>query len=80
MNYPIYPEGFLNNNLKKCIDRKFCEGGCEAHSEELKVVRINDNSFLTGYDWGYFKYCDIAVKEDRRRGFKVIFEGEEDFE
>lgn len=53
-----------------------CEGTCweyadSGHSGEVKEV------YVVG--WGYFHYCEEAIREDIRRGLKVITceEGEE---
>lgn len=46
-----------------------CEGACEEHRGEVKEVLVQG--------WGYFNYCEEAIKEDTRRGFTVVVEQEE---
>lgn len=43
-----------------------CEGSCEDHIGECKVICVAYNN----HDW-YFSYCDEAIEEDKRRGFDV---------
>ena len=46
-----------------------CEGGCEKHHGAVKAFRVRGIS--SGYDWGYFSYCEGAVAYDLRNGFSV---------
>lgn len=45
-----------------------CSGGCDEHIGDVSVVRVKHHS---GTDWGYFAYCESAVKEDISRGLTV---------
>jgi hypothetical protein len=45
-----------------------CSGGCGEHSGDVSVVRVKH---FSGTDWGYFAYCESAVKEDISRGLTV---------
>ncbi|MFT5483332.1 MAG: hypothetical protein ACI9GW_001989 [Halieaceae bacterium] len=47
-----------------------CEGLCEEHSGDTKCVRVYSQD--NGYDWGYFAYCEEAIREDIGRNFKII--------
>lgn len=48
-----------------------CEGGCEEHHGQVKTVRVFDKN--SGSDWGYFSYCEAAIKEDtENRGMRVV--------
>lgn len=49
---------------------KICEGNCKKHIGEINVVRVVCKK--TGYDWGYFSYCESAIKEDtEKRNMKI---------
>lgn len=52
--------------------RRQCDGSCEVHQGEVKAVRIFDAS--SGFDWGYFAYCEVAIKEDEDRGMVVRYD------
>ena len=62
------------------INSKSCEGGCSEHEGEVITVTVSSEAWSpTKYN-----YCQKAVNEDLRRGFKVeqpepkiIGEGEE---
>lgn len=41
-----------------------CEGSCEIHVGECKVVLVEG--------WGFWSYCDEAIAEDRRRNLNVV--------
>jgi len=54
-----------------------CEGSCEAHVGEVK--RYHVTHIPSQHDWGYFFYCDAAVKEDtENREMKVTLADEAD--
>lgn len=47
-----------------------CEGGCEEHTGDIKTVRVYHKE--SGTDWGYFSYCEAAIKEDtENRGMEI---------
>jgi hypothetical protein len=46
-----------------------CDGSCEEHKGECKVVFVESANHRCPY-W-YFSYCDEAIAEDKRRGFTV---------
>lgn len=48
-----------------------CADGCTGDTRRVHVVAED------GYDWGYFMYCETAIKTDRGRGFIVIDEPNE---
>ena len=55
-------DSFLEE-FKKSIDEKKCEGRCFSHRGDIRRVRVYDpRSFK---DWGVFKYCETAIREDR---------------
>ena len=76
---PQYEEGFLERNLANCKTHTHCEGGCEYHRGETRVVRVIDPSGMEPHDWGYYRYCDEAVEEDIRRGMSVLTETDDGF-
>jgi hypothetical protein len=75
---PKYPDGFLESNLANCLTRTHCEGGCETHRGDTRVVRVIDQSG-TPHDWGFYRYCDEAMKEDTRRGMTLLTESDDGF-
>jgi len=40
-----------------------CQGSCEEHIGEPSIVHVGG--------WGYFRYCEAAIAEDRRRGLSI---------
>lgn len=79
--YPDYPVGFLKKNHQNCVERNTCDGSCDHHDFEhpLQVVRVCDRSTINEHDWGFYKYCAAAIKEDKSRGLSVLLEGDEGF-
>lgn len=55
-------------NCRNTVSLGICDGNCQGHEGEPKLVRVKTKS---GYDWGYFSYCETAIEEDRFRGFIV---------
>lgn len=49
---------------------KHCDGSCEGHSGEVRPVTVYGGS-IPESGWN-FNYCDEAVAEDGRRGFRVV--------
>lgn len=47
-----------------------CEGACDSHYGVIKTLRVFDK--LRPYDWGWFSYCEQAVKEDTHKGFVLL--------
>jgi hypothetical protein len=47
---------------------RFCDGSCDEHSGPIREVRVFKRS------GGFYTllYCDEAIAEDHRRGFKVV--------
>lgn len=43
-----------------------CEGACENHVGECKVVLVEG--------WGYWSYCDTAIAEDKSRNLTVTIQ------
>ena len=60
--------------MERAQERAFaqnCDGSCSergGHAGNTICVRVRDE---TGYDWGYFSYCETAIEEDTRRGFRI---------
>ena len=53
------------------MNGKACSGECRTHNEcvgEVHTVWVEGN----GYTGAYFDYCQRAVSEDLRRGFRVL--------
>lgn len=73
-----YPKGFLERNLKEVQCTKTCEGACESHEKGVRPVRVIDPNG-TKHDWGYFSYCQAAIREDKLRGLVVLIEGDDGF-
>lgn len=48
---------------------KHCEGNCDEHRGDVKCFQVIDGK--DNYDWGFYFYCEKAVEEDLRRGFKL---------
>lgn len=44
-----------------------CDGNCNKHDGERKLVRVYDNDV----DFGYFSYCEEAIKTDLKNGWNV---------
>ena len=44
-----------------------CEGACERHRGEVKHVHVS-SPFK---DWGFWNYCEEAIRDDIQYGFKV---------
>jgi hypothetical protein len=65
-----------NDNLKNEIHTdttnmvavRTCDGACEIHIGEVIPVIIYGH----GWDGIKFNYCQVAIEEDKRRGFVVI--------
>ena len=56
-------------NSLRFVEQQICEGSCENHQGEVKLVHVGG--------WGYWAYCDTAIAEDISRGLSVtIVEGE----
>jgi len=55
---------------KAPVLKSLCEGSCDAHVGDLKLVHVLDRQY--GHDWKYFTYCESAIQEDLNRGFEVI--------
>lgn len=47
-----------------------CQGACDHHEGSLKVCRVIDVD--NPYDWGWFVYCDTAIKDDTNNRFVVV--------
>jgi len=47
---------------------KKCEGGCEIHKGEVKNVTVYGDFCPDGMT---FNYCEVAIEEDKERGFLV---------
>lgn len=45
------------------VARQHCQGACETHQGEVKLVRVSG--------WGFFAYCEAARGEDEKRGLVV---------
>lgn len=56
-------EAYLPDVLDRA-SKGLCDGACENHGYDVKAVRVFG---ADGHDWGYFSYCDKAVKEDISR-------------
>jgi hypothetical protein len=52
-----------------------CEGDCQTHTGDVLRVRVTAAS----HDYGVFRYCATARREDERRGLnvRVVEEGDE---
>lgn len=48
-------------------DRSDCEGYCEEHRGDVRLVEVSSPTWAPMK----FRYCKVAVAEDRRRGFTV---------
>jgi hypothetical protein len=46
-----------------------CEGSCEEHSGEVREFHVVHKA--SGWNWGNFWYCDVAVKQDLSTGHSV---------
>ena len=55
--------GFKN----KAMENK-CDGGCEIHEGEVKNVTVYGDFCPQGMT---FNYCEVAIAEDKDRGFLV---------
>lgn len=56
----------------KTADEDFCQGECDEHFGPVVTVRVfDDRPQARIKDWGLYKYCDSAIKIDRKRGFRV---------
>jgi hypothetical protein len=56
------PEQELSRAFSRAWNNE-CDGSCENHSGECKVVHVEC--------WGYWSYCDEAIAEDVQRGLRV---------
>jgi hypothetical protein len=56
----------LKNDLFDRAWNNECDGLCEEHRGECKVVSVR----ACKVDW-WFSYCDVAIAEDTRRGLIV---------
>jgi hypothetical protein len=53
-----------------------CDGQCAEHVGDVRVYSVSFGS----YEYGYFSYCDRAVKDDERTGLRVMSADDEDAE
>ena len=48
-----------------------CDGSCENHQGLVKPFRVFHKE--SGFDWGYFSYCEEAQREDTEsRGMELV--------
>lgn len=45
------------------VDERHCEGGCDPHAGVVQLVYVKK--------WGWFAYCEAAIREDQQRGLEV---------
>lgn len=48
-----------------------CEGSCDSHFGKVSSYRV---VAADGTDWGWFSYCESALKQDTERGFFLFDE------
>ena len=50
------------------VKEGWCSGSCSTHEGTVVLVRVIS---AAGYSWGYFAYCENAIKADEADGFTV---------
>jgi len=44
-----------------------CQGNCQPHAGSVRLVHVKDGAM----DWGFFHYCNEAVRSDTAAGLAV---------